>query len=120
MITDEMLLPFVPMLCGMTFMAFMVWVAWALWGSGNKYPNSQLEAERQAAERAWEEAHPSWVERKHEYLLTHGVPAEYITDPRVVKVDGFICDEWPTPNGVILSKWQDQDQDPRWKEPAHG
>ena len=81
---------------------------------------SSDDYKRQAAERAWEEAHPSWVERKHEYLLTHGVPAEYITDPRVVKVDGFICDEWPTPNGVILSKWQDQDQDPRWKEPAHG
>ena len=116
MIPDEVMLPLVPWLCGGSFVAFLAWVAWALWGGGNKYPNSQLEAERQAAQRAWEEAHPSWVERKRTYLLAQGVPAEYVDDPRVVTVDGYTCDEWPTPSGVIISPWAYQDQDPRWSE----
>lgn len=120
MITDEMLLPFVPLICGSLVLGFSAWLVWALWGGRNRYPNSQREAERQAAERAWEDAHPSWVERKRAYLQAHGVPAEYINDPRIVTVDGHLCDEWPTFSGVILSKWEDQDQDPRWKEPSNG
>ena len=120
MITDEMLLPFVPFLCGLAFLAFMVWVIWAVLSGKDKYPNSQLEAERQAEIRAWEDAHPSWVERKREYLRKSGVPSEYLEDPRVITVDGHICDEWPTRGGgVIISAWKAQDQDPRWKEPAY-
>ena len=120
MITDEMLLPFVPFLCGLALIAFLAWVIWAVLSVREKYQNSQLEEARQAAQRVWEDAHPSWVDRKREYLRKSSVPVEYIDDPRVVIIDGRTLDEWPTSGGVIQSAWEAQDQDPRWREPAHG
>ena len=123
MIPDEVMLALTPWLCGGMFIFFVGWAIFALMtgmAEDLKLRGAKLEEARQNEIRAREDAHPSWVERKREYLRKSGVPVEYIEDPRVVTVDGNICDEWPTRGGgVILSAWKAQDQDPRWKEPEY-
>lgn len=76
MITDEMLLPFVPFLCGISFLAFVTWAAVALLGGyrmGNRLEAGEREARRQAIEEAWCSINPSHVEQKRQWLIAQGV-----------------------------------------------
>ncbi len=75
-LTDEMLLPYVPLLCGLSFVVFVVWAFSALFGGyrmGQKLEAGQREERRQAIEEAWCRLNPSHVEQIRLWLISQGV-----------------------------------------------